>query len=635
MTTNSFIARGGQLLKLSSMFSLKTSADSPVYLVLTGLDRNEYTAGATGETGMLIGNGTSDAFSSIGGDGRGVGVVFTLQASSGRYYNNTYGYFDKMSYQVSASLNDVTNLSLYTTNDHSLAANYGSNAYAMAQLDAAGYLGSATVVTQPAFAGTVPQQATPESVAAAAQSFVGKAWNMNGCWVLASTIAADAGASLPVDSSMVGVSGQANGEWFVAFDGSKQSGNWQAMVKAGEIIVIGSAATGHVTTCVGGSGSTAMLIDNVSYVNATGKIQNAAGDGASNDVVIAAAHLAGQEWNGVQTGMVKIYELDTPTVTGLVALDKVAINTKQALAPLFSAADPAGKLITEYQLYNTAASNSLIVNGAATAAHSAAAAVTVGSLAAVSLMAGAAVGSDTISVRAYNGSYWGDWQTLPVSVGSAAAAPVVSETAAQTWSHGQHVSFTLPSNTFTDPNGQKLNYSATLLNGAALPAWLTFQAASKTFSGIVPAAAASFGLKVTATDTSGLSASETIAITVAAAAPVLIHQTPNQAWLGGQKVALAIPAATFGDPQGQHLALSAYQIGGNSAASWLSFNASTGTFSGLVPKTASGAIELEVTATNSSGLSTNDVFYASLGTSASLVGQAQSTHGMELVHMTG
>ena len=550
MASNSFVVGGGNVINLSSMFAVSAKAGSPTYLVLTGLDRDEYTAGATGATGTLNGNGHSTGFSSIGDDGRGADVVFTLQASTGRYYNSSYGYFDQMTYTASSSLNDVTNLSLFTTNDHNLATSYGNNAYAMDQLDPTGYLGSASIATQPHFSGVVPAQATPDSVIAAAQGFVGQAWNENGCWVLASSIAAEAGASLPVDSSMIGVSGHANGEWFVAFDGSKQSGNWQSLVKAGEIVVIGSASMGHITTVVSGSGSTAMLIDNITYVNASGAIVNSANDGSASDVTISAAHLASQEWSGVNASMVKIYELDAPVVTALVATDKLALHASQLLSQVFSAADPAGKALTQYQIYDTATSDSLLVNGATVAAHTAAAAATVTSLAAVSLQTGTSAVSDMVEVRAFNGTYWGDWQSLGVTTGAAAAAPAP----------------------------------------------------------VVPVAP-----KVLA--------------------PTLAHQTANQGWADGAKIALTLPANTFSDPQGQHLSYSAYQVGGTSVTSWLSFNAATDTFSGLVPKTASGLVTLEVLATNSSGLSTTDVFTVGLGAAAvSLVGQAPVVHGAELIH---
>lgn len=541
MTSNSYIVNGGQTVNLSSMFSVSAKTGSPSYLVVTGLDRNEYTVGASAATGALVGNGNSATFTSIGDDGRGVGLVFSLQAASGRYYNSTYGYLDQLSYKASSMVGDVTNLSLFGTNNLSMANSYAKNAYAMEQLDAAGYMGSATVVTQPGF-GPVPSQATPDSIAATAMTFVGKAWNMNGCWVLASTIAAESGASLPVDSSMVGVSGQANGEWFVAFDGSKQSGNWQSMVREGEIVVIGSATTGHITTVVSGSGSSAMLVDNITYVNASGVVQNSAKDGSPNDVLIASPHLATQEWVGVQTSMVKIYELDTPVMNELVTKDQLALKGKQVLSTLFSATDPLGKTITQYQVYDTATSDTLVVNGSTVVAHSAASAVTVTSLTTIALQAGGVVTTDTLEVRAFNGTYWGDWEDMAVAVGGTTTSPTPTPAPTPT-----------PTPTPT------------------------------------PAPASS--------------------------APVLAHATPNQAWQDGQKVSLTLPANTFSDPHGQKLTYTAFQLNGASAASWLSFNPITDTFSGVVPKTASGLIELEVIATNTSGLQAKDLFYVSLGTS--------------------
>src|SRR5690606_19095753 len=48
---------------------------------------------------------------------------------------------------------------------------------------------------------------------------------------------------------------------------------------------------------------------------------------------------------------------------------------------------------------------------------------------------------------------------------------------------GQVFEFAVPQNTFSDPNGDTLVYSATLSNGNALPQWLNFDAPTRTFSG--------------------------------------------------------------------------------------------------------------------------------------------------------
>lgn len=735
------VVSGAQSISLSSLFSTAASPANPTYLVLTGLDRNEYTASSTGATGTLTGNGAVARFGSIGADGRGIDVIFTYQASTGRYFSSTYGYFDQVTYISSASTNDLTNFSLFGTNNLALANSYGNNAYAMAQLDPGGYLGSVTIATQPSYHATVPTQATPDSIAAAAQSFVGRAWNMNGCWVLASTIAAEAGAALPVQSTMIGVPGQANGEWYVAFNGpAGQSGNWQSLVSAGDIVVIGTATSGHITTCVSGSGSSAMLIDNITYVNGSNQILNAANDGSSADIIIAAPHLASQEWNGVLSRNVVIYALDTPVVTPKVSTFSLAANATLALSNLFSASDPvAGHSVVSYQIYDTAASTKFVVSGTTVDPTSAATAATVSSLDSCSLLAGTAACLDTIQVRAYNGAYWGDWRSLAVSVTASAPAsykltpasstvnegahdritlattnvaagttvgytisgidasrvmggslsgtaivaangsatidlgivanshtdgattatlklsnglasasitvndtsltpvnhaPVVAnQTAAQNWLPGVAASLTLAANTFTDQDaGQTLTYKAALSTGAALPSWLTFNAASAKFSGVAPLGTADLSIKVTATDPLGLSASETISFHVYKP-PTLNVLTPTENLAAGKSFNITLPSTTFVDPNGKTMTFTASELtatGGQSVASWLHFDAAHCAFFGTAPL-ANEKITVSLTATDSLGLSASETINFNVGNVAALVG-VQPAH-VEALHM--
>ena len=61
-----------------------------------------------------------------------------------------------------------------------------------------------------------------------------------------------------------------------------------------------------------------------------------------------------------------------------------------------------------------------------------------------------------------------------------AANAIVDQNATQ----GAAFAFTVPANTFTDPDvGDTLTLSATLANGSALPSWLSFNAATGAFSG--------------------------------------------------------------------------------------------------------------------------------------------------------
>jgi hypothetical protein len=105
----------------------------------------------------------------------------------------------------------------------------------------------------------------------------------------------------------------------------------------------------------------------------------------------------------------------------------------------------------------------------------------------------------------------------PLIVEIEPAPTITAQTANQTWAGGQAINFALASNTFTDPGQEALTYAATLSNGAALPSWLAFNAATETFTGTAPNATTSSTVNVTATNTGGLSTTETFSIATAAA----------------------------------------------------------------------------------------------------------------------
>jgi hypothetical protein len=388
------------------------------------------------------------------------------------------------------------------------------------------------------------------------------------------------------------------------------------MVTAGEIVVFATAGGGgHIATCVAGSGSTALLVDNVTYVNGSGQILNPANDGSASDVIVASPHPASQEWSALAASSVVIYELDTPVVTGTTSSASLVSGASLALASLFSATDPVEKAITKWQVYNTASSDWLAVGATDLTDNTAASALTATSLASVSLLAGSLAVADTLEVRAYNGSYWGDWTSLAVAV-TAATAPVVSQqTPAKAWLAGQAVALTLAAGTFADPQNEVLSYQAALAGGQALPGWLTFDATTETFSGTAPAAAQTLSIVVTATDTSGLSATETVSATVIGA-PVVAVATANQNWIEGKALSFVLPTATFSDPQNEALSCQATLSNGQALPGWLTFNAATETFTGTAPAAAAQVLDVAVTATDTSGLSVSESFNASVAPAA-------------------
>jgi hypothetical protein len=68
---------------------------------------------------------------------------------------------------------------------------------------------------------------------------------------------------------------------------------------------------------------------------------------------------------------------------------------------------------------------------------------------------------------------------------------------------GEWFTYTVPDSTFVDDDGNNtLSYGATLTSGNPLPAWLTFDSISQTFSG-TPEVLETLNIRVTATDTAG------------------------------------------------------------------------------------------------------------------------------------
>ena len=410
------IVSGTAALPMTSFFAVSGAVD-PAYLVVTAFDRAAYAAGASGAVGAFGGSGATLGLTPTIGNARAAGIVFTWMG--GQYVNAVYGAYAALQYTPSSSAGDVTVLSVFTTSNLALATRDAQNALALAQADASGNAGSTTIVSDADPVAASASASTPEGIAAVAQMFVGRAWNDQGCWNLAATIAAEAGAGLPVTATALGVQGHASGEWVVVYDGPAHAGaGWRNLVTAGDVVTFGTpGGGGHITTCVAGSGATATLIDNVVYQNAQGQIVNAAGDGSQADVLVAAAHPALQEWAGVAANSVVIYALDTPVISALTATS--GAQTPTPLSAFAAVSDPAGRTITRIQVYDPRQGVTLLVGGAGVHASSAATALSVASLSAVGVEG---LGPDTLEVRASNGLYWGDWQSIPVGAAPAAAA---------------------------------------------------------------------------------------------------------------------------------------------------------------------------------------------------------------------
>ena len=160
-------------------------------------------------------------------------------------------------------------------------------------------------------------------------------------------------------------------------------------------------------------------------------------------------------------------------------------------------------------------------------------------------------------------------------------------------------SFAIPDDTFSDADADPLVYTATLDDGSALPAWLSFDPELQLFSGTPSNSdVGTLELAVTATDRAGESASDSFAIEVLNSndAPVVVETISDLVVREGQAVSLNVPESIFADPDdGDSLSLSA------TAPSWLSFQ--DGVLSGTPGLSDAGEYVIDVTASDTAGAS--------------------------------
>ena len=141
-----------------------------------------------------------------------------------------------------------------------------------------------------------------------------------------------------------------------------------------------------------------------------------------------------------------------------------------------------------------------------------------------------------------------------------------------------------------------------------MPAWLQFDAATRTFSGTpgngdVTANAASLAIVVRATDPLGASAVQPLALQVRNVndAPTVGAPLASQQVKEGEALAFVLPADAFADVDaGDSLSLQA-SLAGGALPAWLQFDAATGTFSGSAPSGSAGVLQVTVTATDRAG----------------------------------
>jgi trimeric autotransporter adhesin len=212
-----------------------------------------------------------------------------------------------------------------------------------------------------------------------------------------------------------------------------------------------------------------------------------------------------------------------------------------------------------------------------------------------------------------NGTIWNVAQMTALSQPVNHAPTVANPVADQEATEDAAFSFQVPASSFADVDaGDSMTYGATLADGSALPSWLSFNVATRTFSGTPGNAnVGTVSVKVTATDASLASVSDNFDIAVANIndAPTVASVIADQSAIEDVAFSFQFSAGAFSDVDlGDTLTFSATLADGNVLPAWLTFNASTRTFSGTPLNSNVGFLSIKVTATDSSLASVSDNF---------------------------
>ncbi len=198
------------------------------------------------------------------------------------------------------------------------------------------------------------------------------------------------------------------------------------------------------------------------------------------------------------------------------------------------------------------------------------------------------------------------------------APTLESAIANQTATEDSAFNFIIPENTFNDVDAlDELIYSVTLEDDSALPIWLTFDASTRSFSGTPSNEdVGNLNIKVVVTDKALTTVSDVFTLEVEKIDDTSTNNPPtlNQEILDAiatQDAAFTftIPENTFNDVDAlDELTYSVTLEDGSELPSWLTFDASTRSFSGTPINSDVGTVKVKVVVTDSFGETVSDTF---------------------------
>ena len=165
---------------------------------------------------------------------------------------------------------------------------------------------------------------------------------------------------------------------------------------------------------------------------------------------------------------------------------------------------------------------------------------------------------------------------------------------------GDLFTYVIPADAFTDADGNPLTYTAALSDGGRLPSWLTFDPATRTFTGTPgPGDGGPVRVTVMASDgTATVSDEFVLMVTVRNTAPVVATPLADQEVMIDVPFTYVVPADAFTDADGDSLAYTVTTRDNGGLPGWLTFDPATRTFTGTPASSDSGPVRVTVTASD-------------------------------------
>ena len=192
---------------------------------------------------------------------------------------------------------------------------------------------------------------------------------------------------------------------------------------------------------------------------------------------------------------------------------------------------------------------------------------------------------------------------MPANTPPEMATPLVAQEATA----GAAFTYVVPA--FTDADDDPLTYAAALSDGGRLPAWLTFDPATRTFTGRPgPGDTGTVRVTVMVSDgTATISHEFTLIVTVPNTPPEVATPLADQDAPVDVPFTYGIPADAFTDADGDPLTYGAATNNKGGLPGWLTFDPATRTFTGTPAASDSGTVRVTVTA-NDGTATVSDAF---------------------------